>query len=190
MIRRLLVVLAATIALAGCGTATAFQPAADVPPVVVGPAPAVPPVGVPVEMAIPKLGVVDEVIPVGLAKDNAMEVPPITATGWYKFAARPGERGPAVLAAHVNWSGTPGSFARLAELMSGDRVTVTDSTGVKRTFAVYDVRTILKTDYQTRTVPLVFGARTTSDLVMVTCGGDLDGHEYRSNVVASAHLVA
>lgn len=179
------------IVLAGCGMQT-FQPAAEVPPVTVqpaDPAPAEPQVGVPVAIAIPKLGVTDEVIPVGLAQDNAMEVPPVDKVGYYKYAPLPGQRGPAVMAGHVNWSGTPGAFSRLAELKVGDQVTVTDNTGVKRTFAVYDVRTVLKSDYMTRTVPLVFGARTTSDLVLVTCGGRLDGHEYLSNVIASARLV-
>lgn len=180
------------IVLAGCGMQT-FQPAAEVPPVTVqpaDPAPAEPPVGVPVAMAIPKLGVTDEVIPVGLAQDNAMEVPPVDKVGWYRLAPKPGERGPAVLAGHINWSGTPGAFSRLSQLASGDKVTVTDNKGVTRTFQVFDVRTILKSDYMTRTVPLVFGARATSDLELVTCGGDLSGHEYLSNVIASAHLVA
>lgn len=185
------------IVLAGCGVALpAFEPAASVPPVTVQPANPAPveppvgvPVGVPVAMAIPKLGVTDEVIPVGLAQDNAMEVPPVDKVGWYRLAPKPGERGPGVLAGHVNYSGVQGAFSRLAELKTGDQVTVTDNVGVKRIFAVYDVRTVLKSDYMTRTVPLVFGARTTSDLVLVTCGGRLDGHEYLSNVIASARLV-
>lgn len=151
-------------------------------------APEEPRVGVPVQIAIPKLGVVDDIVPVGLAADNAMELPPVTAVGWYRLAPKPGEQGPAVVAGHVDWAGTPGAFKRLAELRAGDRVTVTDDAGVVRTFVVYDVRTILKSDYMTRTVPLVFGARTSTELAMVTCGGDLQGHEYLSNVVALSRL--
>lgn len=187
---RPLLILAAVLVLAGCGT-TQFSPAAEVPPVVVQQqAPEEPVVGVPVMLAIPKLGVTDDVIPVGLdMRDNSMELPPVTSTGWYKFAPKPGEQGGSVLASHVDWEGTPGAFKRLAELKPGDRVTVTDDKGVVRVFAVYDVRTVLKKDYQSRTVPLVFGARATFDLSLVTCGGRLQGAEYDSNVLALARLV-
>lgn len=192
MIRKTLAGALLFVVLAGCGTQ--FEPARDVPPVTVqpaAPAPEEPPVGVPVQIAIPRLGVVDDVIPVGLAPaDNAMEVPPVTSTGWYKLAPRPGQRGAGVLAAHVNWAGQQGAFARLHELKPGDQVVVTDDRGVARRFAIFDVRTILKSDYQAKTVPLVFGARTTIDVELVTCGGDLNGHEYLSNVIASGRLVA
>lgn len=188
MLRRLLVALT-ILTLAGCGT-TQFSPASEVPPVVAQQqAPEEPQVGVPVTITIPKLGVVDDIVPVGLdMRDNAMEVPPIDKVGYYKYAPLPGQRGPAVLAGHRNWSGTPGAFARLEELKPGDKLTVTDARGAVRTFAVYDVRTILKSDYQTRTVPLVFGARTTADLVAVTCSGRVANHEYDSNTVVSARL--
>lgn len=177
------------IVLAGCGS-PGFPPA-TAPPVTVqaaDPAPPQPLVGVPVAVAIPKLDVADEVIPVGLAGDNEMEVPPVDKVGWYRLAPKPGQRGAGVLAGHVNWSGQPGAFARLAELKPGDRIVVTDDRSMKRTFAVFDVQTILKADYQDRAVPLVFGARATTDLVLVTCGGALSGHEYLSNVIASARL--
>lgn len=178
------------VVLAACGQ-SGFQPAAEAPPVTVQPAdlaPPEPPVGVPVTVAIPKLGVVDEVVPVGLAQDNEMEVPPVTAVGYYKYAPLPGQRGPAVLAGHRNYSGVQGAFARLEELKAGDRVSVTDDKGVVRGFVIYDVRTILKADYQSRTVPLVFGARTTKDLELVTCSGRVTDHSYDSNTVISARL--
>lgn len=189
----ILAVLVCTIlflALAACGQ-SGFQPASEAPPVAVQPAdlaPPEPPVGEPVSVAIPKLGVTDEIVPVGLAQDNEMELPPVTAVGYYKYAPLPGQRGPAILAGHVDWAGVPGAFKRLVELKPGDQVSVTDSQGTVRRFAVYDVRTILKADYQTRTVPWVFGARTTTDLIMITCGGDLSGHQYTSNVVVSTRL--
>lgn len=190
MLRQLALALMATLALAGCGTMQ-FSPAAEVPPVVqpAAPDPVEPPVGVPVALAIPKLGVVDDIVPVGLAQDNAMEVPRVDQLGYYKYSPLPGQRGSAVVIGHVDWAGVPGAFKRLGELKAGDNITVTDDAGVVRTFVVYDVRTILKADYQSRTVPLVFGARTTTDLVAVTCGGRLSGHEYLSNVIASARLV-
>jgi hypothetical protein len=53
---------------------------------------------------------------------------------------------------------------------------------------VYDVERIPKSQYAARTVPLVFGARTTADLVMVTCGGQIVGHSYLDNVVVSARI--
>lgn len=181
--RARLVTVLAGLVLAGCGAPPVMT---EVPAVT---QPAAPPVAAPVSVSIPKLHVTDEVVPVGLAADDEMEVPAVDETGWYLHSPKPGEPGPAVLAGHVNWNGEPGALGHIGELKAGDRITVTDSTGTVRTFAVYDVVEIPKADYKTRTVPLVFGHRDTADLELVTCSGTVRNHEYSANTIVSARLV-
>lgn len=182
---RLLLVAGLTVLLASCGTPTAGVPhqAPATSVVAVAPAP-----DVPVEVSIPQLGVTDDVVQVALAADGSMELPDITHTGWYRLGPRPGAVGAAVLVSHVNWAGASGAFTRLSQLRTGAELSVTDAAGVKRGFVVFDVETLPKAQYAAKTVPLAFGARTTADVVLVTCGGGLHGHEYDSNVVVSAHL--
>lgn len=180
--KALLVTVLAGLLLASCGA----PPVMTALPQVTQPAAS--PVAAPVSVSIPKLGVTDEVVPVGLAADGEMEVPEVDETGWYEHSPMPGMVGPSVLAGHVNWDGTPGALGRIGELAPGDQVTVTDSTGTQRTFAVYGVVEIPKADYKARTVPLVFGHRTTADLELVTCSGTVHDHEYSDNTIVSARL--
>ena len=170
-------------------------PAPDVPAMSTGttassaPAPAAPvtePLDQPDRVEIPALGVVDEVVPVGLNPDQTMEVPPVTEVGWYELSVPVGAVGPAVLAGHVNWHGTPGSFGRIGELKNGDRVIVVDKDGDQLTFEVYDERQFPKAqfDYQ-----FVYGDRDTADVVLVTCSGDVIDHNYTHNTAVAARLV-
>jgi sortase (surface protein transpeptidase) len=182
-VRARLVVVLAGLALAGCGAPPVMT---ELPAVT---QPAAPPVAAPVSVSIPKLHITDEVVTVGLAADGEMEVPEVDETGWYEHSPMPGEIGPSLLVGHVNYDGVPGALGRIGELTVGDQITVTDSTGTTRTFAVYDVAEIPKAQYRERTVPLVFGHRTTADLELVTCSGPVTNHEYANNTIASARLV-
>ena len=56
--------------------------------------------------------------------------------GWYIEGPRPGELGPAVIAAHVDNANGPDTFARLHELKPGDEITVTDDLGNEYTWSV------------------------------------------------------
>lgn len=143
----------------------------------------------PVLISIPKLHINDDVVPVGLAPDGEMDVPPVESSGWYRLAAKPGERGAAVIVGHVNFNGVPGALGRIGELRPSDQVTVTDQAGVARTFAVYSVVEVPKVDYAKTTVPLVFGPRVAADLELVTCSGGVRNHEYLNNTIVSSRLV-
>jgi len=194
--RLALVVAAAALLLAGCATGAGDYPVTPVEPgpvVAISAAPvpaAVPPPGVPVKVAIPKLGVTDNIVPVGLAADGSMEVPDVTETGWYELAPRPGSVGSAVVISHVDYRGVPGAFARIDELRLGDEVRVTDVAGIERNFVVFDSAQVPKSEFMSRTVPLVFDSPPGPELRMVTCGGDLVGHSYLSNVIVRARLAA
>lgn len=147
------------------------------------------PPGVPTSISIPVQNVTDEVVPVGLAPDGSMEIPNVSKAGWYDRGPRPGSPGAAVLVGHVDFQGVAGKLGRIGQLKPGDLITVKDAAGIERTFSTYDVRQIPKSQYAAKTVALVFGARTTADLVVVTCSGAVVDHQYLNNTILSAHLV-
>ena len=61
------------------------------------------------------------------------EVPPDAATArWFALAPAPGSVGPAVIAAHVDYAGVSGVFARLRDLAPGDEVQVGAPTAPRR----------------------------------------------------------
>lgn len=190
-LRYLLVAAAAGLVLTGCGAVAPAAPVAASPAATGSTLVAVDlhPPGVPVSISIPVQNVTDEVVPVGLAADGSMEVPDVHEAGWYRLGPKPGEPGAAVVIGHVNFAGVPGALGRIGELKPGDLITVKDAAGIERSFSTYSVREIPKSQYAAKTVALVFGARTTDDLVIVTCSGVVINHEYQGNTILSAHLV-
>jgi sortase (surface protein transpeptidase) len=63
------------------------------------------------------------VVDLGLERDRSLEVPKdYSEVGEWKRGARLGERGPAVLAGHVDSSAAAAVFYRLRDLRRGDRV--------------------------------------------------------------------
>ena len=143
----------------------------------------------PVRLAVPRIGVTSSVVDLGLDPTGAMEVPEDGArAGWYSRGPAPGSLGPAVIAGHVDWEGSPAVFYRLGELRAGDRVLVSREDGTTAVFAVTQVATYPKDRFPTRAV---FGSSDHAGLRLVTCGGAFDraaGH-YVDNVVAFARLV-
>ena len=142
-------------------------------------------------LSIPSIGVdVDGMIPLGVDAQLRPEVPseddPMVV-GWYVLGPTPGDKGPAVLMAHVNAHHTPGAFARLHELAKGDRVTVGRG-GRLLTFEVYATA---QADKDTFPEGLVFGDTAGPELRLITCGGELNVAErsYEDNISVSARLV-
>ncbi len=178
MIRAGIVALLSGLALTGCGTPAPLAPTASAPAVAQQ-------VAVPVSISIPALHVVAPIVDEGLDPQGAMAIPAVSETGWFDLGPRPGAPGAAVVVGHVNYDGVPGAFVHLDQLKVGDQATVTDKAGLEHLFTVYDTAEIPKVDYAARTVPLVFGARSTTELELVTCGGQVTDHEYADNVVVS-----
>ncbi len=144
----------------------------------------------PLGLTIPSIGVATgPLVPLGLDAAGAMEVPPdATGTGWYVHSPAPGDTGPAVLAAHVDYAGAPGVFARLGDLRAGDPITVRRADGTDAAFVVDRVERHPKTAFPTAAV---YGDTPGPELRLITCGGAFDdgsGH-YVDNVVAFAHRV-
>lgn len=168
---------------AACGTGDGSAPAA-------GPAPTFSPPARPGAIHIPSLGVTSNVIDLGLQANGEMEVPPDAKdTGWYVNSPIPGQPGPSVLAAHVDWKGEDGPFKRLHELKAGDEVIVESVDGAKVTFVVDRVETHSKDAFP---AAAVYGDTDKPELRLVTCGGQYDAvaRSYQSNVIAWSHLKA
>lgn len=203
----LVAVAAAVLGLTACGStpvvgsATPAEPvpvapaasAPARPPVVVTPAPApsAPPLSAsaPEHLTIPSIGVsAGPLMSLGIDRAGGLEVPPdATTVGWFELGPTPGERGPAVVAAHVDYAGVPGAFTRLHDVAEGDEVTVRRRDGTSAVFTAYRVDRYEKSAFPTEQV---YGDTDGAELRLITCGGDFDrgSGQYRDNVVVYARL--
>ncbi|WP_206784087.1 class F sortase [Amycolatopsis sp. MtRt-6] len=147
------------------------------------------PAAKPASLTIPAIGVRAEgITDLGLAPDGALEVPgDATTVGWFTGAPSPGETGPAVLAAHVDYKHVPGAFARLKELRPGEQARVGRADGRIAVFTVYRVERYPKAAFPT---DQVYGDTPDPELRLITCGGAFDraSGNYLDNVVAYARL--
>jgi len=207
------VVVGVVLALAGCASPGAVAPTAAPAPGAGASAPATvapsatdtapPAVGgvdgidgvvgegvAPAAVSVPAIGLDAPLIGLDIADDGAMEVPvDADDVGWFTGGGRPGGRGPTVIAAHVDSASGPAVFARLDELVVGDRVDVTTVDGDVVSYAVTEVVDVPKAEFPTTRV---FGAQPTDQLRLITCGGVFDrgsGH-YDQNRVVFAEPVA
>jgi hypothetical protein len=141
----------------------------------------------PKTLEVPSIGVrATGLVDLGLTPAGKMEVPDDAVTaGWYGLGPVPGEPGPSVIAAHVNYRGVDGLFARLHEMAVGDEVTVTRADGGVVAFTAYRVEHYAKAAFPTQDV---YGNTDGPELRLVTCGGEFDkatGH-YLDNIVVFA----
>ncbi len=147
---------------------------------------AVAPPGPPLRVRIPAIGVFAPLVPLGIAADGTLEVPRYQEAGWYAGGSRPGDRGPAVIAAHVDSTTGPAVFYRLKELGPGDVVHVDYADGTV-TFSVRESESFLKSQFPTQAV---YGPTEAPELRLVTCTGTFDrtARSYRSNLVVWAEV--
>ena len=145
----------------------------------------------PTSLEIPSISVrTGRVVPLGLMADGSLQVPPDAGTvGWFTGAPTPGEAGPAVVAAHVDYKRIPGVFARLKQLREGEQVAVGRADGHTAVFTVYQVDRYSKTSFPT---DRVYGDTAGPELRLITCGGAFDhsSGNYLDNVVVFARLTA
>lgn len=153
------------------------------------PAPTTLPESAPTRIHVPALGLTSDVMPLGLADDGSMEVPPGPyPVGWYDGSPTPGELGPAVLAGHVDWRGEPGAFHGLHELVPGDEVTIDRADGTVAAFRVERVERHPKDAFPS---DAVYGNIDHAGLRLITCGGPFDeeADNYTDNVIVFARLI-
>jgi hypothetical protein len=138
----------------------------------------------PVRIRIDALAVDVPIVPVGLEDNREMEIPEdANEIGWYHPGVRPGEKGSAVLAGHVDSKEGPGAFWGLRELALDDIVTITHADGTERSW-----RVVAREQYPKDELPIdevfVWGGES-EQLALITCGGDWnrDRASYRDNIV-------
>ncbi len=122
----------------------------------------------------------------GLDAYGRLDVPQDTSTiGWNPaYCQIPGEGGATFLAAHVNYQGRPGVFARLATLAAGDEVSVALSDGSAHAYRVTSV-----VDYALGTIDmgaLLRGREGLESITLMTCSGPVNEgeHAFRTVVLA------
>ncbi len=171
------------------GTPAPAPPAPSAAPVPAA-TPAALPEARPVSLAVPAIDVrTDRLIDLGLTPTGEMEVPDDAVTaGWLTLGPTPGEVGPAVIAAHVDYEGVPGVFTRLHEVEPGDEVAVRRADGAVARFSAYRVERFAKSRFPTEDV---YGDTDSPELRLITCGGAFDRstRNYLDNVVVFARAV-
>lgn len=142
----------------------------------------------PVRLQIAAIGVDSSLMRLGLRSDGSMQVPAGGfPAGWFTGGPTPGERGPAVIAGHIDMNG-PGVFYRLAKVRPGDWVMVTRADGSRPVFRVAQVSRYPKNQFPTK---LVYSNINHPGLRLITCGGTFNartGH-YEDNLVVFADLI-
>ncbi|MGW4521491.1 class F sortase [Amycolatopsis sp. NPDC004378] len=165
------------------------SPVAIVPPTTFTPTVGGLPAAKPASLTIPAIGVRAEGIKdLGLTAKGELEVPgDATTVGWFTGAPSPGEVGPAVLAAHVDYKHVTGAFSRLKDLRPGEQAVVGRADGRTAVFTVYRVDRYAKAEFPT---DQVYGDTAGPELRLITCGGAFDrsSGNYLDNVVVYARL--
>ncbi|MET8682862.1 class F sortase [Streptomyces sp. NPDC004732] len=142
----------------------------------------------PVRVAIPSLGVSSPLERLGLDRRQEMETPRDPAkAGWYRPGPAPGAKGPAVIAGHVTWNGTPAVFFNLAKLKKGQAIVVEREDGVTAQFTVDRVAQYPKAEFPTVEV---YRNIDHAGLRLITCAGDYSqaDRRYSDNIVVYATL--
>jgi hypothetical protein len=144
----------------------------------------------PVRISIAAIDVRAPVVPVDLARDGTIGVPPLSAAGtagWYEGGPTPGEPGASVIVGHVDDKAGPAVFYRLAGLRPGTRIEVARHDHRVAVFLVDAVR-----EYPKSALPVdaVAGDRTRPTLRLITCGGRWRGGRigYADNILVFSTL--
>jgi hypothetical protein len=148
-------------------------------------APAPVPRGAPTRLRVPAIGVDTALQLVHLGSDGALTPPKgWSQAGWYADGTAPGDRGPAVIAGHVDSVDGPAVFYRLRELTPGDAILVVRGGRTLR-FTVTSTAWYPKTSFPAAEV---YGPTPDRELRLITCGGVFDHRlrSYRDNQVVYA----
>jgi hypothetical protein len=137
-------------------------------------------------ISIPAAGVAARVESVA-ARRGVLRVPAVGVAGWYRGGPRPGEAGRAVVIGHLDTKTGPGLFARVARLVPGATVSITDARGDVWSYDVVGAAQVHKDDFPAEQV---YGGSANPVLVLITCGGPFSEEEgYRDNVLVYARPV-
>lgn len=142
----------------------------------------------PVSIVIPSIGVRSALVPLAVDAHAVLQPPgDFRRVGWYAAGPVPGDRGPAVVAGHLDSFSGAAVFARLGQLRPGAIILVSRSDGRTVRFAVTGTATVSKDAFPTSAV---YGPTPVPTLRLITCGGRYDHarHRYPDDVVVYAEL--
>ncbi len=139
-------------------------------------------------LEIPSIDVAAHAVELGLNRDRSLEVPKdYDEVGLWKRGAEPGERGPAVIAGHVDSKSAPAVFYRLRRLRRGARVRWEGESGVTERFVVTRIEEHPKAEFPTAKV---YKDTRRAELRLITCSGPADASRRRSrnNLIVFARM--
>ena len=140
-------------------------------------------------LVIESIGVNSKIINVGLTKEGNMEAPSnIYDVGLYKYGAKLGQNGTAVLAGHLDGAnGEKGVFYSLDKLKAGDIIKINRNNATPLTYKVTKTRVYKSTDKPSE----VFKSASGSNLNLITCRGSWDKNksQYDERLVVFTTLV-
>ncbi|MGD6817222.1 sortase domain-containing protein [Metabacillus sp. 84] len=126
----------------------------------------------PAKVEIPSIEVSADMEHVGTLPSGQMDVPKDDRNAaWYNPGTKPGDKGNAVLAGHVDNKTGPAVFFDLKKLEKGDEIIVKDDKGKEIVFVVKNKASYGRTD-----APLneIFGSSDKRNLNLITCTGTFD----------------
>ncbi|NUS11491.1 MAG: class F sortase [Streptomyces sp.] len=178
----------ASAAAAPSSTATTGAGAAPFPVVTVPPLPH----SNPTRLVIGSIAVNAPFTALHLDSAGNLDAPPAgdkNLVGWYAEGPTPGERGPAIVAGHVDTKTGPAVFLLLRLVKPGQTAEITRADGTVATFTVDSVEQFSKGDFPNQRV---YGSVPDPQLRIITCGGSYDRsrRDYTDNVVVFAHLTS
>lgn len=141
----------------------------------------------PVRIQIPSIDVDTAIEQVGVLENGQMGVPvDENQVGWFEPGVKPGSKGNAVVAGHVDSKTGPAVFYELDQLKTGDDVTIIDETGNTLRFRVTKTES-----YDTSNAPIeaIFGATSNRNLNLITCSGTFGDGGYDQRYVVYTELV-
>lgn len=140
----------------------------------------------PAQIQIPKIDVDTAIEQVGVLENGQMGVPEDeNQVGWFEPGVKPGRKGNAVVAGHVDSKTGPAIFYRLDQLTKGDEVLIIDEAGNTLRFRVSKTKR-----YDTKTAPIeeIFGATSNRSLNLITCSGTFGDEGYDERFVVYTEL--
>jgi sortase (surface protein transpeptidase) len=144
----------------------------------------------PVRLVIPKIGVDAPSINLNLKADGTLETPNSpTNVGWYRNSPTPGEMGPAIMTAHVDYINYgPAVFWNLGKLTPGDTFEVMRVDGTTVKFKVDSVKQFTQNNFPTNEV---YGNTSYASIRLITCSGSWNAqtHHYSDNTVVFGSLI-
>ena len=138
---------------------------------------------------IEAIGAVSTIERLGTLLDGRLETPnDFMKVGWWSGGVVPGEKGPAVLAGHLDSVQGPAIFARLNQLKPDDLIRIARKDGVVLTFSVTRIDRYPKDRFPAVSV---YGPTEGPELRLITCGGTFNRsvRSYNDNTVVYARIV-